>query len=140
MTAPLIIEPNAEALLSQFLRDQDEIDNLVDGRVYTAIPKSATYPLVRVSLFDDAPTLSRPLWHVAYFLQLEAFGGSKSTAWQIASTCRAAIVGRLEGVYDAFGVVTGAEVSGLRDVPDDSDSPARPRWIFTVTMFAHPVP
>ena len=38
MTDPLVILPNMEAVLSQFYRDQPEVEALVGDRVYTAMP------------------------------------------------------------------------------------------------------
>ena len=104
----LWIPPNMEALVSAFLRDQPEMTDLVGDRIYTAIPKDATFPLVRVMQLLDTPA-GAPLYSVAFEMQVEAFGGSKAQAWQIASTARALIDARLLGDYPGLGVVNGSD-------------------------------
>lgn len=134
----LVLLPNIEHLVSTFLQTHPNITPLIAGRSYTVIPNSPTWPLVRVSQYDDLPAGQRPLHHVAYFIQVEAFGGSKAQAWTIAATCRSALAADLVGSH-ADGVVTGVDTRGLSDQPDDSYSPAKPRWLFAATVYAHPL-
>lgn len=142
----LNLPPNMEALVSAFLRDQAEMVALVGDRVYTEIPKKgptvtiagAQYPLARVTQLLDTPTGS-PLWAVAYTVQVEGFGGSKAEAWEIASTARALIDARIEGVHDGFGVVNGSTPGSLLDLPDETFNPAKPRWLFSSTIYARPI-
>ncbi len=133
----LWIPPNMEALVSAFLRDQPELTELVDERIYTAIPKDATYPLVRVVQLLDTPA-GAPLYSVAFEMQVEAFGGSKADAWRIASTARALIDVRLLGDYPGFGVVNGSTPGALLDLPDEDFTPAKPRWLFSSTIYGRP--
>jgi len=133
----LFIPPNMEALVSAFLRNQDELAADVADRVYTAIPKDATYPLVRVTQLLDTPA-GAPLYSVAYELQVEAFGGSKDVAWRIASTARALIDVRLTGDHPGFGVVNGTTPGALLDLPDEDFTPAKPRWLFSSTIYGRP--
>jgi len=126
-----------EALVSAFLRDQPELVDLVADRVYTAIPKDATYPLVRVVQLLDTPA-GAPLYSVAFDMQVEAFGGSKADAWRIASTARALIDARLLGDYPGFGVVNGSTPGALLDLPDEDFTPAKPRWLFSSTIYGRP--
>lgn len=138
MSDELLIPPNMEALVSAFLRNQPELIALVpDDRIYTALPKNAQYPCVRVVQLLDTPSGS-PLYAVAYEIQVEAFGGSKAEAWRIASTARALIDSRLEGVHDGFGVVNGTIPGPMIDLPDEAFEPAKPRWLFTSTIQARP--
>lgn len=133
----LWIPPNMEALVSAFLRDQPEMTDLVGERIYTAIPKDATYPLVRVVQLLDTPA-GAPLYAVAFEMQVEAFGGSKADAWRIASTARALIDARLLGDYPGFGVVNGSTPGALLDLPDEDFTPAKPRWLFSSTIYGRP--
>lgn len=137
MTEPLYPTPNTEALVSAFLRDQPELVDVIDDRVYTKIPKGATYPLVRVTLLLDTPSGS-PLWLTAAEIQVEAFGGSNSEAYRIATIARAAIDQRLTGGVHAEGVVTGTSPGPMLDLPDETFTPAKPRWLFTSTIHVHP--
>lgn len=133
----LWIPPNMEALVSAFLRNQAEMTELVDERIYTAIPRDAVYPLVRVVQLLDTPA-GAPLYAVGFEMQVEAFGGSKAEAWRIASTARALIDVRLSGDYPGFGVVNGSIPGALLDLPDEDFTPAKPRWLFTSTIYGRP--
>jgi hypothetical protein len=139
VTEQLVMLPNVEALVSAFLRDQAEVTALVDDRVYTALPKGVEFPAVRVVQYDDVKHTRRPLWVVHALLQIDCWGGSKHDAWQTAATVQGVLAARLAGVHD-LGVVTGVDVGGLADTPDQDFEPAKPRWTFTATVFAHPNP
>jgi len=119
----LFIPPNMEALVSAFLRNQDELAADVADRVYTAIPKDATYPLVRVTQLLDTPA-GAPLYSVAYELQVEAFGGSAAGTQDI-SGAYSAWTNSFTGV-DSVGWATGsARVSmgvGYRLVTGDGST------------------
>ena len=132
-----ILLPNIEALLSAFLRNHDAIIDLVGDRVYTVIPSHPDWPLIRVGQYDDQPAGQRPLHHVAYMLQVEAFGGSKAQAFTAANTARVALAADLPGTH-AQGIVSGVDTRGMTDLPDESYSPAKPRWLFSATVYAHP--
>lgn len=140
MTEPLRLPVNIEALVSAFLREQSEMVELVADRVYTAIPKPQPgrdlYPCVRVVQIIDDPTAG-PLWGIAFDVQVEAFGGSKADAWRIAATARALISQRLAGTHPE-GIVNGVTNREGFDQPDESFSPAKPRWLFTSTIHARP--
>lgn len=147
MTAPLVLLPNVSALTTAFLRAQSEVSALVADRVVTAFAKSQVFPAVKVEEFSDRPIVERPLWLVAADLQISAFGGPKALAHKIAETCRAALAARFEGTQSytvdtnpIAGVVTHCRVSGLRDEPDKTYTPAKPRWLFIATVYAHPAP
>lgn len=133
----LFIPPNMEALLSAFLREQPELVDDVADRCYTAIPKDAIYPLIRVTQLLDIPA-GAPLYAVQYRMQVEAFGGSKDVAWRIASTARALIDARLTGDHPGFGVVNGTSPGELLDLPDEDFTPAKPRWLFSSTIYGRP--
>lgn len=137
--APIFLPPNMEALVSAFLRDQPELVDLIGDRVYTAIPKKAVYPCLRVTELDDQPTNGSPLWSLAFVVQIDAWGGSKAEAWTIAQTARALIDARLEGLHPGYGVVNGTTPGGMMDLPDEDFDPAKPRWLFTSTIYARPV-
>lgn len=138
MTA-LVTLPNAEALVSAFLRAQPEIVALVGDRVYTAIPAETVYPLIRVTQYDDSKITSRVLWLVRFSIQIEAWGGSKGQAFNACATAQAALDQRGSGAH-AQGVVTGVQFGSMRDLPDTAFSPAKPRFLTTAYLFVHPNP
>ena len=141
MTDPLVILPNMEAVLSQFYRDQPELVDLVGDRVYTAIPKSAGgSPLIRVTLIGDEKVTSRPLWIFRAQMQTEAYGGTKAQAHELARTAEGLLHARAIAAGEVVdAVIVGVDGGPMIDLPDEEYEPARPRFLFTSTITAHPV-
>lgn len=137
MPEALIIQPNMEALVSKFLRDQPEILDVVDDRTYTVLPADVTFPAIRVTQLNDNKITRQPLWVVAYNIQIECWGGSKVEAWRGATTAAAALDQRLKGLVED-AVVSGVDIGPLLDIPDADYEPARARWLFTSTITARP--
>lgn len=139
MPDPLILLPNMEAVLSSFLRDQPEIVDLVGDRVYTAIPKNAgAAPLLRITMIGEEKVTSRPLWIVRSAMQFDAYGGTKAQALELARTAEGLIHARAIGEQDG-AVIVGVNGGVMVDLPDEEYEPARPRFLFTSTIIAHPV-
>lgn len=128
--------PDAEALVSQYLRDQDSIEALVDERVYTALPKSPEWPLLMVRRVSGAPVTSRPLHLDAAVLQLDAYAETKKQAQTLVETARSELA-ELEGTHD-LGVVSGVLFGPMSWLPDGDYTPAKPRYVADVTVFVHP--
>lgn len=133
----VVLLPDIEQLLSQFLRDQDEVADLVDDRIYTVLPKDKTFPLIRIHRYSGAPAFSRPLHLDQALVQVDCWGGNKKLAWEIAETCRAVCAERLVGSHDE-GCVTSVTFGELSDQPDGTFDPPRPRFLFSMTVTAHP--
>lgn len=153
MSLDLIIVPDAEKLLVDFLLAQEEITDFFtsgvddagnaivtppEDRVFTEMPKKTKiFPLIRVHQYNAIQVTSRSLWLTRYSLQVDVFGGPKQTAHDLAVTCMAVMSSRLPGLHDQ-GIVTGVDIAGLRPEPDDTYTPPRPRTIFTATIYARP--
>jgi hypothetical protein len=140
MSGPLHVPVNVLGLVTLWLHEQPELMTLLDNdrdRVVTETRKNQTYPCVRLTQITDTPAGQRPLHLVAAELQIDAFGGTKAQAWTLAGTCRALLAERLTGTHPQ-GVVTGVDTAGMADIPDDYFTPAKPRWLFTATVYAHP--
>lgn len=133
----LVLLPDAEQLVVAFLLDQPEITELVDDRVFTAIPKKPVWPLLLVRRVAGAPVTHRPLHLDRPTLQFDAYGGTKKFAYTLAATTRAVIAERIVGAHDA-GVVTAVEFGPLSWLPDTTETPARPRYISDADLFTHP--
>lgn len=143
MTNPLVILPNMEAVTSSFLREQPEIQALIpdgdrDARAYTAIPKAATYPLIRVTLIVEEKMTSRPLWVFRSTMQVEAYGGNKAQAHQLARTAEGVIAARFDESDHGDFVCAGVDMGSIEDIPDDEFEPARPRFLFVFTATGRP--
>lgn len=132
----LLLAPDVAALVSQYLRSCDAMTDMVGQRVYTEIPNVPTWPLVRLTQFD-----SRDLavaWLDAAVLQIDAFGGGIAMASDIGRTAQA-LLHDMYGTHDE-GVVSGVRTFGWRYQPDDTFDPAKPRFLFTAVVAAHPLP
>lgn len=129
--------PNVEAMVSTFLQAQPEMTALVGARTYTAIPGEPVYPLVRVTQFDDVKVTQRPLWVARFSVQIEGFGGSKIEAWRACATAQAVLAERFLGAQTG-GVVCDVGFGSMRDLPDSTFTPAKPRFLTTAYVTAHP--
>lgn len=129
--------PNVEAMVSAFLRAQPEIVAAVADRVFTAIPGDPVYPLIRVTQFDDIKITQRPLWVARSSIQIEGFGGSKDDAWRACATAQAVLGERFLGAQSG-GVVCDVGWGSLRDIPDVTFTPAKPRFLTTAYITVHP--
>lgn len=129
--------PDIEQLLSRFLRDQPEIDELVGERVYTALPKDPQFPLLQLRRIAGAPVMSRPLHLDAPLVQIDSYAPSKKAAHTLIETARSVIAERLEGAHD-LGVVTGVRFGSMSWLPDDDYTPAKARYVADVEIFVHP--
>jgi len=140
MTDLVVLLPDVEQLLSSFLRDQTEVTDIVGDNVFTELPaKFAGWPAVRIHQFNAIPVTQRPLWLTGYQLQVDAFGGPKKTAHNLAVACMGVMAARLPGVHDE-AVVSGVDFSGFRSEPDTTFQPARPCVKFIASIFARPNP
>jgi len=142
MSDALVLLPDAEVIVSSFLRATPEVAAIVGSRVYTALPAGdLTFPLLRVSRIGSLPIASRPLWAEAVDLQVEAYGGPKAVARTLLDTVRAAMAQRLRGRHPAGAVAAvafrGASYVPDADVPSDTGRP-RPRYVATVAVTVHP--
>jgi hypothetical protein len=124
ITTPAV---DIEAALSQWLRDDPAIAQLVGDRVYTSTPRQPTFPLVRLYRYGGLPPHDRPLTHDNALMQLDAFGGSKAEASSLIQQCRVRIGDAYGQVL--YGITVGRIGWGsLAFDPDPSYEPAKPRY------------
>ena len=133
-TPELALLPDAERLVSAFLRERPRMQALVGDRIYTAFPAQAgSGPLLLIQRVGGVPPLSQPLVVDAAELQLDAYGGPKATAHELAATARAELTA-LEGLVRPEGVVSAVRFGVLSWQPDETYSPPRPRYLLDVTV------
>jgi len=141
VSSTLELLPDVERLVSGYLRASGPVSALVGERVYTAWPHSspeeAKQPLVLITRIGGDPVFSVPLVLDECELQLDAYGGGKHHAHQVAATVRAALAFLTDRV-EPEGVVHAVSFGALRYVPDESFAPARPRYVLDVTVTATP--
>ncbi len=139
MSETLRRAPNVEAIVSAYLRSRAEMTALVADRIYTAIPDGVVFPCVRVTLIDDDVVGANPIVLFRSLVRVEAFGGSKVQAYDAAATARGLLDLRaFIGTHPAGGFVTGVDPGTLRDEPDESYAPAKPRFLFTSAILNKP--
>ena len=71
-------------------------------------------------------------------IQTEAYGGTKAQAHELARTLEGVLHARAIGVQD-LAVIVGVDGGAMIDLPDEEYEPARPRFLFTSTITAHPL-
>lgn len=127
--------------MSQYLRAQSEVTAYVGQRVYTALPDDKTFPLVRIVRVGGAPKVSRPLYVDSAHLQIDVFGGSKATAFDTIDAVRQELAKMVdEDPVQPLGVVCGVKFGPLAYLPDESFTPAKPRYVQDVTVTVRPAP
>jgi hypothetical protein len=127
---------DAERLAVNWCRNVPEITAYFGDRIYTELPKSPVWPVLRIVRVAGAPTsrlarLDNPL------LQIDVWGGPKVTARDGIATVLAHMAAELVGSH-AEGAVTAVEVGSLSWRPDDFFTPARPRYQADVALWTHP--
>lgn len=133
----VVVLPDIEQLVSEFLRAQAEVTALVGQRVYTAVPNEPTFPLLLLKRIAGSPVLSRPRVIDAPVVQLDAYGGTKKQAHTLIQTACAVVAERIEGVH-ATGVVAGVVFGPLSWLPDPSYVPAKARFVADITFTVRP--
>jgi hypothetical protein len=126
--------PDAEQLVSAFLRANARIAALVGDRVYTVFPAQAgPEPLLLLQRVGGEPPFSQPLVLDVAQLQVDAYGGPKKTAATLSATARAVLT-ELEGQVRPEGVVGSVRFGSSQWLPDETFDPWRPRYIFDVAV------
>jgi hypothetical protein len=131
------LRPDAERLVSAYLRAAPELEPLVADRIYTAMPaRIGAEPFLLIQRIGGSPPFPRPLVLDEALLQLDAYGGTKRQAWTVGETV-AQLLGLLPGSYEEE-VVSGIEVGELRWTPDETWKPPRPRYLLDASVFVKP--
>jgi hypothetical protein len=140
VTAPLLLLPDAERMLSSFLRDNDDVIAQVDDRVYTVMPRDGVdkKPFVRLRLLGGPPRRGPMRWSRTARIQIDVWATLKNQASLIAETIAAAIATGMVGTQPD-GVVSAADVEEPAYNPDpDLSDPPTPRYTFDVMIDVHP--
>lgn len=109
----LIELPDWRTCVSQWLRSQDELSDLIDDRLYGEFnPHKAghEYPLGRITLIGDPELVDGAEVAVWATFQFDWWGGDPSLTWRCAATARSLLKQRIEGVQE---VPAGRFIAGL---------------------------
>lgn len=134
--SPVRLLPDAELLVTTFLRAHADVAALVGTRVTTELPPEPILPAVTVTRIGGVPSLAGYLDDAR--LEIAAWGAedNKRQAEQVARTVEAAML-TIVGPQ-ATGVVTNVmqEGLGLRWAPDETTD--LPRYEMTFDLYIHP--
>lgn len=124
--------PDSELLTVTYLRQHAATGALVGTRVYTELPASPTWPLVKLIRIGGPPTARGTLDQAT--IQLEVYADDKHAARQLAATVQAALADA-PGFTDSGAYITAtAPISGLQWIPDP-DLSDKPRYLFDTAVY-----
>lgn len=118
----LVTFPDWLACVSEWLRAQPELDDLLDGRIYTELPGDKEFPLLIVNQINDPSVTEDVHWGVNALFQVDVWGGPKATTWTVAESARALLSQRFAGArHDLTNgslTVGSVRVGGIRRTTD----------------------
>jgi hypothetical protein len=137
MPRPIVVLPDAELTLIQYLRARTEVTSKIPAaRIVTSIPPKPTYPIVLVSRAGGKAVVKEYIDEPA--LQVSVVGGTKYDCSELIRTIRAAIVSIANDRVDAGLLVSGFEEVGAQWTPDTTTTPPLSRYIARFTVLMHP--
>jgi hypothetical protein len=130
------VQPDLEKVVVAALRASTSLDGTFADRISTRLPPEPTYPYLTLRQTGASRPVER--WLVGATVEFVVWGAvDGEPAARAAANLAESVVLGLVGPYDA-AVVSGVEpVIGPRNVTDPETG--RPRYIFEVRVFAHPV-
>lgn len=136
MSTALLVLPDAERVLVDFLRAQPELREALDDRVYTELPARPAWPAVRVVRWGGWAAISEPLVLDEAWCQVDTWGERKAQVSDVVMLMRAVISDRLK--RQAADVCSGFRLGMLIDNPDATFVPARPHFRFDMSLMLRP--
>lgn len=143
----LTLNPDAEKLVSGWLRGHPDVAAIVGRRVVSKTPSEIAQPWVRMTLLDESDDAVSGVEHLLTFmLQFDCYAGYQAPddaghglpeASLLRRTVRAALKEMQGVVLDGQAVVTAVRFIGAARVPDPDFEPARERMILTAQVWMH---
>jgi hypothetical protein len=131
-------EVDVEGMLSRYLREQPEVVAAVEDRVFTDLPHDRTYPLILIQRTGGEPI--RGFTVAAAEVTISVYGGTHKQAQDLTSL----VLSLLTALFgpQPEGCVSAIDGTNVEFDPDpetpDQQGHARPRYVTTVTVHAHP--
>lgn len=132
----LRVLPDAELLVSDWLRAHSDLDPILGNKIFTALPAGVSYPCLVIRRLGGVPVVRQHLDRAR--IQCDIWGRTKYEARTAAAAVQAALH-EMPAATHALGVVTGVEDDlGLTWSEDPASN--RPRYTFGVLVYLHPTP
>lgn len=138
--------PDAEALVTDYLLTDDDVEALVDDRIGGRPPHSTAEPWLRITQIGSPTVAGDSTDHlVTAHLQIDCYGGSdpdtaQSEASALQRTVRAVLQGMPDDDHDGAVVSRVTFGNGAGRVPDPDFEPARERFILDAFVTLHDAP
>lgn len=133
MSTTLLVD--IEALLVAYLKAQSAITTLVSTRVSTELPPTAEFPALTLSRIGGIP--DKPVFADHPQIQVEAWGRTKLEASNLARVAFRVLI-EIPQVHSGGTVSDCSPSLGITWAPDDTFSPAKPRYIQGLIFHTHP--
>lgn len=140
------LAPDAEKIVSGWLRDDLGVAAIVGRRVVGKTPSSTTEPWVKVVQLDDRDDPVSSVEHLhSYLLQLDCYAGyeppddighGQPEANVLGRTVRAVLKEMQGGIVDDV-VVSAVRFINMARIPDTGFEPERERVVLTAQIWMH---
>jgi hypothetical protein len=136
MPRPIIVQPDAELAVIQYLRARTQVTDLIPSdRITTTRPAEPTYPLVTVMRIGGTSTSWQGLDEPA--LQVDVIGGSRYQCQQLARVIRGCILAIANDTVSEATLASGSEEVGPQWFPDQVVVPPLPRYVARYRVLLH---
>lgn len=133
MSRPVVVLPDVETMVVEFLKTNTAVNAIVSGRVYGDLPPQVDFPAIAILLVSDNVPIE---WRLTgTWVQVDCFGETRLEARTLARIAHAQMTAWTGAV--AGGVVSDVStIIGVRHIGEPIDN--RPRYQFSVRVHAHP--
>jgi hypothetical protein len=136
------VTADLEQIVSAHLRADAAVSALVETRVYTVLPSTKAFPLVRVVRFAGGQVIGNVRHLDAGVLQIDGWAATKIAAHDLVRACEDALE-YLQGVVvddndERLGAISAVEFLSFGDAPGEAFTDAKHRYRADVRIYAHP--
>jgi len=129
----VVLLPDVESMVVEFLKANSAVDAIADGRVYGELPPQVVFPAVAVLLVSDDVPIE---WRLTgTWVQVDCFGTTRLEARTLARVALSQMVA-WTGVVSGGVISSVSTIIGVRHIGEPIDN--RPRYQFAVRVHAHP--
>ena len=133
MSRPVVLLPDVESMVVEFLKANSAVDAIASGRVYGELPPQVVFPAVAVLLVSDDVPIE---WRLTgTWVQVDCFGTTRLEARTLARVAHSQLVA-WTGVVSGGVISSVSTIIGVRHIGEPIDN--RPRYQFAVRVHAHP--